>query len=481
MSKIKYSVVNVEANEHDCSCLVIGVGTNDSMGRQAAIVNAAMTPPVDALLDQGDSTGKAGSHTLIFDPAGIAAKRVLVLGMGEANRQDINKLAGVLSSIIKNAKYKDMTIALECDVQALVLALEARLYHYDHTLSEKTDPLHLKHITILTADSNAQTMLDQALAISDGVNTARELGNLPGNICTPAYLAKTARKLGKKQDTLSVEVLNESDMKKLKMGALLSVSQGSKQGAKLIVMHYQGGNAGDKPVVLVGKGVTFDSGGISIKPGAAMDEMKFDMCGAASVIGTMQAVTTLNLPINVVGIVPATENLPSGKATKPGDVVTSMAGKTIEVLNTDAEGRLILCDALTYAERFSPDAVIDIATLTGACVIALGRHATGMLANDDALAGKLEQAGQDSGDRVWRLPLWSEYDEQLASNFADMANIGGREAGTITAGCFLARFTKDYRWAHLDIAGTAWESGKQKGATGKPVRLLMAYLLGRLG
>ena len=306
---------------------------------------------------------------------------------------------------------------------------------------------------------------------------ARTLGNLPGNICTPSYLADQARKLGKAHKKLKVSVLGEAAMEKLGMGSLLSVSRGSREPARLISLEYSGGRKGDRPVALVGKGVTFDSGGISIKPSPAMDEMKFDMCGAASVLGTLQACAEMDLPINVVGVIPTTENLPDGNASKPGDIVTSMSGQTIEVLNTDAEGRLILCDALTWCGKFKPDVVVDIATLTGACVIALGAHAAGLLSNDDELAEALAAAGNYAADRAWRLPLWDDYQPQLDSNFADMANIGGREAGTITAACFLSRFTEDYRWAHLDIAGVAWKQGKEKGATGRPVSLLTQFLL----
>jgi leucyl aminopeptidase len=318
-------------------------------------------------------------------------------------------------------------------------------------------------------------------AIANGMALARRLGNLPGNICTPAFLAEQARELGKAHRKLKVDVLEEKDMEKLGMGALLSVARGSRQPAKLIVMHYKGGAKDEQPVVLVGKGVTFDSGGISLKPGAAMDEMKFDMCGAASVLGTVRACCELELPLNLVGIVPATENLPDGLATKPGDVVTSMSGQTIEILNTDAEGRLILCDALTYAARFEPAVIVDIATLTGACVVALGKHASGLLGNHEPLIHALLKAGQSSGDRAWQMPLWDEYQEQLKSNFADMANIGGPQAGTITAACFLSRFTREQHWAHLDIAGVAWNQGDKKGATGRPVPLLTQFLLDRVG
>ena len=328
----------------------------------------------------------------------------------------------------------------------------------------------------LTAELDTAVL--QGHAIATGMALAKDLGNLPGNICTPTHLAETAESLGK-QHKFDVEVLDRDDMEKLGMGSFLSVARGSHQPPKFIVMHYKGGKAKAKPVVLVGKGITFDTGGISLKPAAEMDEMKYDMCGAASVLGTFKAVAQMGLPINLVGLIPTTENMPGGGATKPGDVVTSMSGQTIEVLNTDAEGRLILCDALTYAERFKPECVIDVATLTGACVVALGKIPSGLLANDDELAAEILRRGTESGDRAWQLPLWDEYQELLKSNFADMGNIGGRYAGTITAACFLSRFTKDYKWAHLDIAGTAWVSGDAKGATGRPVPLLSAFLIGR--
>jgi leucyl aminopeptidase len=330
-----------------------------------------------------------------------------------------------------------------------------------------------------TAGSAAnEGALQQGLAIAHGMNLAKDLGNLPPNICTPTYLAQQAMSLAKTYK-LKATILEEKDMEKLGMGSLLSVSRGSRQPAKLIALEYRGLAKMERPIVLVGKGVTFDTGGISLKPASEMDEMKYDMCGAASVLGTLSAIAQMKLPINVVGIIPTTENMPGGNATKPGDIVTSMSGQTIEILNTDAEGRLILCDALTYAERYQPEVVIDIATLTGACVIALGHVASGLLSNDDKLAHELMQASEQSVDRAWHLPLWDDYQEQLKSNFADIANIGGRAGGTITAACFLSRFTKKYRWAHLDIAGTAWKSGKDKGATGRPVPLLTQFLIGR--
>jgi leucyl aminopeptidase len=326
----------------------------------------------------------------------------------------------------------------------------------------------------------ARAALREAAATADGVALARTLGNLPPNICTPSHLADEARKLAR-QFRLGLEVLERRDMERLGMGALLSVTRGSHQPPKLIVLRYAGGAKTAPPLVLVGKGITFDTGGISLKPAGEMDEMKYDMSGAGSVLGTLRALAGMKAPVNVIGVVPACENMPGGQASRPGDVVKTMSGQTVEILNTDAEGRLILCDALTYAERFKPDAVVDIATLTGACVIALGHVASGLFANDEKLADALRAAGEDAWDRVWPMPLWEDYQEQLRSNFADMANIGGRPAGSVTAACYLARFTKKLRWAHLDIAGTAWKSGRDKGSTGRPVPLLVRFALARAG
>jgi leucyl aminopeptidase len=348
--------------------------------------------------------------------------------------------------------------------------------------SKPTDAPTLRKVVLSCADkpdAAAQRSLAQAVAIAHGMNLTKDLGNLPGNICTPSFLAAKALALGKAHKNIKTTVLEEKDMQKLGMGSFLSVTRGSDHPAKLITLEYSGGDKKQKPVVLVGKGITFDTGGISLKPGGDMDEMKYDMSGAGSVLGTMQAIAEMGLKLNVVGVIPTCENMPSGKATRPGDIVTSMSGQTIEILNTDAEGRLILCDALTYSAKFNPDTVIDIATLTGACVIALGNVVSGMFANDDKLAAELVAAGDHAHDRVWQLPLWDDYQPLLDSNFADMANIGGRAGGTITAACFLSRFTKDYRWAHLDIAGTANKSGKDKGATGRPVPLLTQYLINR--
>jgi leucyl aminopeptidase len=367
-------------------------------------------------------------------------------------------------------------------MQAAMAALETS-YRFDRLKSKaRGQRKNLKRLTFgqLRESKAAGAALERGVAIGEGVNFARDLGNLPPNICTPAYLAEQARALGRTHK-LKVTVLDRKDMEKLGMGSLLSVSDGSRQPPKLITVEYYGGPKKQKPVVLVGKGVTFDTGGISLKPAAEMDEMKYDMSGAGSVLGTLSAVAAMKLPLNVIGVIPATENMPGGNATRPGDIVTSMSGQTIEILNTDAEGRLILCDALTYSERFEPAAVIDIATLTGACVIALGHVASGLFANDDRLADEVVAAGQTSWDRVWHMPAWEDYQEQLKSNFADMANIGGRPGGSITAACFLARFARKFKWAHLDIAGTAWKSGRDKGSTGRPVPLLTQFLMTRAG
>ncbi len=345
---------------------------------------------------------------------------------------------------------------------------------------QKVD-LDIPEVNILqsvTFADGKQDGIDKGMAIASGMALTRMLGDMPSNVCTPTYLAETAQGLAKKFG-LKCEILEEADMSALGMGSLLSVSKGSIEAPKLISLSYTG-NGAAKPIVLVGKGVTFDSGGISLKPGTGMDEMKYDMCGAAGVLGTMHAVAEMKLKVNLTIVVPTVENMPAHNASKPGDVVTSMSGKTIEILNTDAEGRLILCDALTYVVKFNPEVVIDTATLTGAVIVALGKHHCGVMANDQDLADDLIAAGKTALDTAWQLPLDDEYDELLKSNFADMGNIGGREAGTVTAACFLSRFTKDYRWAHIDIAGTAWVSGTKKGATGRPVPLLTQYILNQI-
>jgi leucyl aminopeptidase len=492
---------NVKTGDPDklrTACVVVGMSAPRRLSPAAQRLDKASRGQLRELLKHGDIDTSCGATTLIHCPKGrIEAARILVIGCGKEKKLSPQAFTEITSAAAKALQSSGATDALsyltELDVEDRDLTWKAQrtveasrdaVYRFDELKSEATPPKHpLRKLGVVVDDraavNSARTGLSRGIAVANGVDLARVLGNRPGNLCTPSDLADQARALKKKHPALKVQILEEKDMTKLGMGALLSVARGSRQPAKLIVMQHNGSATNDNPVVLVGKGVTFDSGGISIKPGAAMDEMKFDMCGAASVFGTVSAAAELTLPINLVGIVPATENLPDGDASKPGDIVTSMSGQTIEILNTDAEGRLILCDALTYADKFDPDVVVDIATLTGACVIALGHHATGLLSNDQALADELLAAGQTSGDRAWQLPLWGEYDEQLSSNFADMANIGGRSAGTITAACFLARFTGDYRWAHLDIAGVAWKSGKKKGASGRPVPLLVQFLMER--
>jgi leucyl aminopeptidase len=480
------------------ACVVVGVFAPRRLSAAAERLDSVSRGQLTELLKSSDIGTDCGHTTLVHSPRGrIAAKRILVVGCGKDRQLSPKKfiqLARAATSALKHGGAGDaLSYLAELDVedrdlawkaQQIVIASRDAVYRFDELKSNnKTPKRQLRRLSIAVSSHEhadaVKTGMHRGIAIANGIDLARTLGDRPGNRCTPSDLADEARALSKTHPALKVDILERKDMEKLGMGALLSVARGSRQPPKLIIMQYHGGKKSEKPVVLVGKGVTFDSGGISIKPGPAMDEMKFDMCGAASVFGSISAVAELKLPINLVGVVPATENLPDGDASKPGDVVTSMSGQTIEILNTDAEGRLILCDALTYVKRFDPEVVVDIATLTGACVVALGHYASGLLGNDQPLADALLAAGQTACDRTWQLPLWEEYDESLASNFADMANIGGRSAGTITAACFLGRFTKDYRWAHLDIAGIAWDTGKHKGATGRPVPLLTQYLLDR--
>jgi len=476
-------------------CLVVPVTNQKKLSGCSAELDAAASGAIAGVLKQGDLENKPGATVMLQQFPGIAAKRVLLVSCGDKalDAAGFEKLSASVARALVNPAIKDAVSCLSdtevtersVDWKAKVLsqAVVANSYRFDQHKSTKSPKPYLTKLTIHSGDKKSVKAIDtgiaRGVAIANGMQTARDLGNMAPNVCTPTYLAEHARELKKKHKSLKVSVLTEAQMEKLKMGALLSVSAGSEEPAKLICMEYKGGKASQKPVVLVGKGITFDTGGISIKPSAGMDEMKFDMCGAASVFGVMRAVAELELPINLVGVVAAAENMPGGKATKPGDIVTSMSGKTVEILNTDAEGRLVLCDALTYISKYKPDVVIDIATLTGAVIIALGHHTTGLMSNTDELADELYQAGVNAGDRCWRLPIWQEYQNQLSSNFADIPNIGGRAAGSITAGCFLSRFAEDYKWAHLDIAGVAWKQGSAKGATGRPVPMLMEFLLQR--
>ncbi|MCV9919134.1 leucyl aminopeptidase [Pseudomonas sp. BT-42-2] len=489
-------VKSVAAASLKTATLVVAVGEGRKLGNIAKAVDEASNGAISAVLKRGDLAGKPGQTLLLHSLPGLKAERVLLVGSGKDALGDRSwrKLAVSVASVLKSLGGSDAVLALD-DIavtgrdahygkyRLLAETLLDGDYLFDRFKSQKAEPRVLKKITLL-ADKAGLAEVERAVkhasAIASGMSLTRDLGNLPPNICHPSYLAEQAKELGKANKGLKVEVFDEKKIKDLGMGAFYAVGQGSEQPPRLIVMQYQGGKKSEKPFVLVGKGITFDTGGISLKPGAGMDEMKYDMCGAASVFGTLRAVLELKLPINLVCILACAENMPSGNATRPGDIVTTMSGQTVEILNTDAEGRLVLCDALTYAERFKPQAVIDIATLTGACIVALGSHTTGLLGNNDDLLEQLLSAGKRADDRAWQLPLFDEYQEQLDSPFADIANIGGPKAGTITAACFLSRFAKAYNWAHLDIAGTAWISGgKDKGATGRPVPLLTQYLLDR--
>ena len=495
---MEFSIKSVGPDKARCDCIVVGVFESRKLSAPAQMVDKASGGYLSGILRRGDMEGRSGAALLVHGTPGIAAGRVLLVGLGketEFGEKAYRDAVAASVRALKDTGSKNVVITLSelpvakrnTDWQARqgALVVHETLYRSDQLKSKKDKakpPLSAIAFTVAGKDAkSAAAALDQGEAIARGMDLTRELGNLPANICTPTYLAQQAQKLAR-ECKLKCEVLDRARMEKLGMGSLLSVARGSHQPPRFIVLQYHGGKAKAKPVVLVGKGITFDTGGISLKPGAEMDEMKYDMSGAASVLGAFRALAAMKLPLNVVGLIPTTENMPGGAATRPGDIVTSMSGQTIEILNTDAEGRLILCDALTYAERFDPDCVVDVATLTGACVIALGAVASGLMANHDGLAEELLEAGQASGDRAWQLPLWDDYQEMLKSNFADIPNISGsRAAGTITGACFLARFTKKYRWAHLDIAGTAWRSGKEKGSTGRPVPLLTHFLLKRAG
>ena len=493
---MEFSIKSRAPGRAKTGCAIVGVFESRKLSMPAMRLDESAKGYLAGILRRGDMQGKLGTTLLLHNIPHVACERVLLVGLGReadfGTRQYREAVAAAIRALngTGSTEAELHLTALELDgrdttwlaQQAVIIARET-LYRFEQMKSKKETPDGgLRHLILAVADKahvrTAERGLEQGAAIALGMTLTKDVGNLPPNVCTPGYLAAQARDLAKRY-RMKVQVLERKDMEKLGMGALLSVARGSVQPPKLIVLEYRGAARERKPVVLVGKGVTFDTGGISLKPAAEMDEMKFDMSGAGSVLGTLTAVAEMKLPINVVGLMPATENMPGGRATKPGDIVTSMSGQTVEVLNTDAEGRLILCDALTYAERYQPSAVIDIATLTGACVIALGHVVSGLFANDDALAQELLSAADTAYDRAWRMPLWDDYQEQLKSNFADFSNIGGRPAGSVTAACFLWRFTRKYKWAHLDIAGTAWRSGKDKGATGRPVPLLTQFLVNR--
>ena len=475
--------------------IVIPLFAGEDLSATASAVSKATGDVLQRAMDIGDASAKLGKVASMIGDTRIA--RVLAIGCGERSAFDLDAqltVTGAIAKALAGSNVKVATVIAEAvsdDADQLERFLEflsrdvvMSCYHYTATLGTPKSGPSLKKLSVAAGDMLPMTRAKKALttgqSIGNGANLTRELVNLPGNVCTPSYLAKEGRALGRRFDTISVNVLDEKKMADLGMGSLLSVGHGSDEPSKLIVMKYAGGPAKQAPYCLVGKGITFDTGGISLKPPKGMESMKFDMGGAGSVFGVMQVVAELGLNVNVIGVVAAAENMPSGRATKPGDVVTSMSGKTIEILNTDAEGRLVLCDALTYVERFKPEEVVDIATLTGAIIVSLGHEASGLFANDDGLAEALGTAGTASGDEAWRLPINKRYDRQLNSKYADMQNIGTGTAGSITAACFLARFAEKYKWAHLDVAGTAFQS-MQKGATGRPVPLLVEYLRQKSG
>ena len=493
---MEFSIKSTAPGQTKSGCAVVGVFESCKLTQPAASIDRDAKGYIRNIVERGDLDGKLGATLVLHNVPNVASERVMLVGLGPESgfaEKQYREAVGAAIRTLNSTGATDASLhlteiaSLKRDIKwrvatAVAVAGEA-VYRFDQMKSKSDSPRSALRRLALGAGAKsavrrATAGLEEGLAVSHGVSLAKDLGNLPPNVCTPAYLADQARELAKRY-RMKATVLERDEMEKLGMNALLAVAQGSAQPPKLVVVEHRGGPKAQKPIVLVGKGITFDTGGISLKPPPEMDEMKFDMCGAASVLGALKAVGEMRLPINVVGIIPTTENMPGGRAVKPGDIVTTMSGQTVEILNTDAEGRLILCDALTYAGRYEPAAVVDIATLTGACVIALGHVASGLFANDDALAKELLGAADAAFDRAWHMPLWDDYQEQLKSNFADFANIGGRPAGSVTAACFLARFTKKYRWAHLDIAGTAWKGGKDKGASGRPVPLLTQFLLAR--
>ena len=492
---MKYGTRTGNAAKARTQCAIVGVFENVKLSPSAGVLDKASKGYLTKVLKRGDISGKTNQTLVLHDVPNVGATRVLLVGLG--NEADMNsaKYASIAKTVLGKIKAissrTNLCCLLEVNVpgrnidwktQRIVESFEAGLYSFTKMKGKPPKNRNsIESVDLLIDDkSEFETVLSAIAvggALTAGINSAKTLGNLPGNICTPTYLADQAKQLAKDYSSITTKIIEEKEIEKLGMGAFMSVTRGSVQPGKLIVITHKGGKAKEAPHVLVGKGITFDTGGISLKPGAGMHEMIWDMCGAASVFGTMLAIAEQGLAMNVVGVIAAAENMPSGDASRPGDIVKTMSGQTVEILNTDAEGRLVLCDALTYIDQFNPKTVIDVATLTGACIVALGSHASAMYANDDGVAADLTKAGEDSLDRVWRMPLWEDYQVQINSAFADMANIGGREAGSITAACFLARFTKKYRWAHLDVAGSAFKgSGPSKGSTGRPVSLLFEYL-----
>lgn len=497
---MQFSTTQAPAVELASSCLVVSIDDKGTLSSAAESINQVAEQYLTDLFDSGDFNGKTGETLLLIKVPGVTAQRLLLVGSGNTadgiSAKNYIKIVDAVASAIKKTGALQAALYLQ-DIPVLnkdsawkaeqaAIACENSLYSFDQT---KSKPAHeaedysdaIENI-LWSGPSEEQAALEKGQAIARGISVAKDLGNMPANICTPSYLAEQAEALAEETGLIETTVIDEAELNAMGAGAFVSVAKGSSEPGKFIIMKYQGASdANEAPHMILGKGITFDTGGISLKPGAGMDEMKFDMCGAASVLGAMTALTELKPKINIIGMITTAENMPAGNASKPGDVVTTLSGKTVEILNTDAEGRLVLCDALTYAiDNLKPASIVDIATLTGACMMALGTVNSGLFTEDDALANELQQAAIDSHDKVWRLPLEEDYQEQLDSNFADIANIGGRLAGSTTAACFLARFTEGQSWAHLDIAGTAWHSGgKNKGSTGRPVPLLVNYLLNK--
>ena len=489
---LEFSLNHTAPATADVDCVIVGVFADKQLTPAGSALDAASDGRLTKLLERGDISGKTGKTTLLHDVAGVTAPRVLVVGLGDSAKFGVPqylKAVGDAARTLKTGAVASALLTLSevevegrdaaWNIRCAAIAADHACYRYTATLGAKNKKRDETGLTRFEIAGTDQAALAHGRAIAAGVAYTRALGDLPPNICNPAYLAEQAQAFAARNDNVECEVLDDAAMEALGMGSLLAVARGSANRPRLVVLKYSGG--GDaKPYVLVGKGITFDTGGISLKPGPGMEEMKFDMCGAATVLGSFVAAVKLKLPLNLVTIAAAVENMPDGDSYRPGDVLTSMSGKTIEVLNTDAEGRLILCDALTYAQKnFEPQTLIDVATLTGACVVALGKHAHGLMSKHDDLADELLAAGNDVHDRAWRLPLWDDYQSQLDSVFADFTNLGGKWGGAITAGCFLSRFTEGQRWAHLDIAGSAWDEGRKGLATGRPVNLLVQWLIDR--
>ena len=487
---MKFSLSNETAEQVETPCLVIGLIEDSPLHGAAEQVNLVSDGVISKGVDNGDLDASRGSTTMLHGVKGVSAERVLLVGFGTREKLDTSRYEKTCMDAgkflrdhpVKEAHFCTADVEVEAQDKAWRLRQTALAVHrsnYLYTATKKTQehsPSPLQAASFSGA-ADMQAALDQAAGLAVGFQRARDLGDLPANICTPAYLAEQAQLIAAGYENAEAEILEPAEMSDLGMNALLAVGQGSENTPRLIVLKYRGAAENSKPVVFVGKGITFDTGGISLKSPENMDQMKFDMCGAAAVIGAFESCAHLQLPVNLVCVIAAAENMPGSRAYRPGDVITSMSGQTIEVLNTDAEGRMVLCDALTYSQRFDPSAMIDVATLTGACVVALGHHASALMSKHDDLAEELLEAGNQSVDRAWRMPLWEDYQSQLKTPFADMKNVGGMPAGSITAACFLSRFAKDQRWAHLDIAGSAWKWGQTEGATGRPTGLLTQFLI----